>query len=81
MAAFAASGGQPAACAREVGERCEVVLTLLPSTGALDEVISGLGGLFAIRSGTPVVAECSTLPIAAKLAASERLAAARRDDA
>ena len=49
MAAFAASGGQPAACARDVGDRCEVVLTLLPSIAALDEVIAGPGGLCEVR--------------------------------
>jgi putative dehydrogenase len=72
MAAFAAAGGKPMSSPREVGEACEMVFTLLPSEAALHEVVSGFGEL---PSRSLVIAECSTLPIAAKTAARDRLAA------
>jgi L-threonate 2-dehydrogenase len=76
MAAFMALGGAPASSGGEIAACCDAILTLLPSIAALDEVVSGPNGLLAAASGTPVVAECSTLPISTKLAARDRLAAA-----
>jgi 3-hydroxyisobutyrate dehydrogenase-like beta-hydroxyacid dehydrogenase len=75
MAAFMTIGGTAASSAGELTARCDVILTLLPSVDALNEVVSGPNGLLAAGAGTPVIAECSTLPIAAKLAARDRLAA------
>ncbi|TMC77648.1 MAG: hypothetical protein E6J09_06855, partial [Chloroflexi bacterium] len=43
--AFAAAGGRRAASAREVAERVEIVLLLLPSSAALDAVTEGPDGL------------------------------------
>jgi 3-hydroxyisobutyrate dehydrogenase-like beta-hydroxyacid dehydrogenase len=67
----AVAGGQTASGPAEVGERCDVVVTSLPSAGALAEVVDDL------TSGTGhgyVTVETSTLPLADKLAAQRRLA-------
>ena len=64
-------GGARATSPTEVAERADIILTLLPSAAALQDVVSGLAQ--AARPGV-VVAECSTLPITDKLAARDRLA-------
>ena len=74
MAAFAGIGGKAAASPREVAERSELVLTLLPSAAALHDVVAGTNGLALAARGASVVAECSTLPIANKSDARDRLA-------
>lgn len=61
---------------REVAERCQVVLTCLPSEAALDAVVSGPGGLLESDRPGLVVVELSTLGVEAKrrqLAALEAL--------
>jgi 3-hydroxyisobutyrate dehydrogenase len=70
---FESMGGKIARSAREVAEQTEVVLTLLPSAAALQDVIDGPEGLDAARTGANVVAECSTLPIPVKSEAHGRL--------
>ncbi|HEY1941379.1 MAG TPA: NAD(P)-dependent oxidoreductase [Roseiarcus sp.] len=74
MAAFVRIGGKAAASPREVAERSELVLTLLPSAAALHDVVDGANGLTQAARGASVVAECSTLPIAIKTSARDRLA-------
>jgi len=72
MSELAAMGGTPADSASEVTDRVELVLTSLPSAAALLMTVDGIRS--RPRSGL-VVAELSTLPIAVKLDARERLAA------
>ncbi len=71
MAGFVALGGAPATSAREVAERVELVLTLLPSARALADVVAGLA---KAGGGARVDAECSRLPIATKIEARDLLA-------
>jgi len=71
--AFAAAGGRRAASAREVAERVEIVLLLLPSSAALDAVTEGPDGLArGVRKGTTVI-EMSTLRLHDKEALRGRL--------
>jgi len=70
---LAASGGTAAGSASEVADRAEILLTSLPSAGALAATVEGV--LKRPRSGL-VVAELSTLPIEVKVDARDRLAAA-----
>jgi 3-hydroxyisobutyrate dehydrogenase-like beta-hydroxyacid dehydrogenase len=57
-----------------VAERADLVLLSLPSVGALDEVVSGATGLTRNARPSLVVAELSTLPIAAKERSRDALA-------
>ncbi len=67
-------GGTVAASPRAVAEACEVVILSLPSAEALHAVVGAQDGLVAAASGT-IVVECSTLPLPAKRAAHDLLAA------
>ena len=71
LEAMAGMGGVAATSSKDVADQADVTLTLLPSAAALRDVVDGL--MQATRPGL-VVAECSTLPIADKLAARDRLA-------
>jgi putative dehydrogenase len=70
---LAAAGGTAARSASEVAAQAEVMLTSLPSAAALDATVTSL--LQEPRRGL-VVAELSTLPLAVKVGARDRLAAA-----
>lgn len=71
--AFEAEGGQRASSPAEVAMDRETIITSLPSVRALEEVVDGHGGLVSAGRSGLVVIETSTLPIAAKEAARERL--------
>ena len=73
MSEFAAAGGAPADSASEVADQAEIMLTSLPSAPALAATVAA--ALQKRRAGL-VIAELSTLPIAVKLDARDRLAAA-----
>jgi 3-hydroxyisobutyrate dehydrogenase-like beta-hydroxyacid dehydrogenase len=66
------AGGQPLRSAAEVAERARIVITSLPSSGALDAVAEEIS---RVRRGGLVV-ETSTLPIADKERARKRMARA-----
>jgi 3-hydroxyisobutyrate dehydrogenase-like beta-hydroxyacid dehydrogenase len=70
---LAAMGAVAARSAAEVAVASDVILTSLPSIAALEATVAAIAG--AGRRDL-VVAELSTLPIAAKLAARDALAAA-----
>jgi 3-hydroxyisobutyrate dehydrogenase len=76
MTAFEAAGGSPAASPRDVAERADLVVTSLPSGGALTEVVSGANGLAAAKCPGLAVFELSTVPLKAKLAEKAKLDAA-----
>jgi L-threonate 2-dehydrogenase len=69
--------GVPAQCPREVAERSDVVLTVLPSADALFEVISGADGLIAAGNENLIVADCGTFDLADKERCRGTLEAAR----
>jgi 3-hydroxyisobutyrate dehydrogenase-like beta-hydroxyacid dehydrogenase len=75
LEAFEAEGGRRTTSPAEVAERCDTLITSLPSVRAIDEVVGGEGGLVATSRDDLVVIEASTLPIDAKDAARERLRA------
>jgi 3-hydroxyisobutyrate dehydrogenase-like beta-hydroxyacid dehydrogenase len=74
--ALEAQGGQGALSARAVAQAAPVLITLLPSVHALEQVVAGEQGLVAAARPDLVLLECSTLPIAAKEAAQRTLATA-----
>ena len=70
---LSASGGEARSSVEVLAAEAPVILTLLPSAAALDEVTAAIGrGAFG-RSAPPVVAEMSTLSLAAKESAREAL--------
>ena len=72
MARLVEAGGTAAASSRAVGEAAPIVITSLPSVAALQDAIAGL---CASAGRGQIVIECSTMPLAAKEAAREALAA------
>jgi len=61
--ALAAQGGTAAASPREVAAQTDIVVTLLPSTAALEAVVQGPDGLLASQRAGLIVAEAGTFPI------------------
>jgi 3-hydroxyisobutyrate dehydrogenase-like beta-hydroxyacid dehydrogenase len=76
MQNFIDAGGIPAASARDVATQADVVITSLPSADAVTDVYTGADGIAGAERPGLVVFELSTVPIGAKLAAREKLAAA-----
>lgn len=72
MAALADIGGVPCDDAAQVAKAADVILMALPSATALEATVSQM--LPVLRAGQ-VLAEMGTLPIAAKQAACDRIAA------
>lgn len=75
MEAFEKAGGERAGSPREVAERTAIMITSLPSVGALKAAVSGNDGLTTAKGERQIVIECSTLPLTAKQEAFEALAA------
>ncbi len=73
---LAGKGGNVAKSPGEVASNADVVLTSLPSSAALDAVVTGDDGIAAAANTAAPVMECSTLPIEDKLRNHEALAAA-----
>jgi 3-hydroxyisobutyrate dehydrogenase-like beta-hydroxyacid dehydrogenase len=63
LAEFEKIGGVPARSAADVGAQAEVVLTCLPSTAALDEVVHGPQGLVHAARPGQIVAELGSHPV------------------
>lgn len=72
MTALADIGGVPCDDAAQVAKQADVILMALPSAAALEATVSQM--LPVLRAGQ-VLAEMGTLPIAAKQAACDRIAA------
>lgn len=72
LAAFQRAGGTPAASPREVALAADIVVSVLPSVQALDDVVFGADGLRAAGRAGLILVEASTLPLQDK----ERLRAA-----
>ena len=75
-AELAARGGDVAASPGAVAVAAGIVLTSLPSSAALDDVVCGDGGISGAGASGTIVMECSTLPIEDKQRNHEALAAA-----
>jgi 3-hydroxyisobutyrate dehydrogenase-like beta-hydroxyacid dehydrogenase len=60
---FAKIGGVPARSAADVGAQADVVLTCLPSTEALDDVVHGPHGLLHSARPGQIVAELGSHPV------------------
>lgn len=75
MDRLGAAGGTPLPTPRAVAEANSVIFLSLPSSQALDDAVSGPDGI-AAAAGRSIFIECSTLPLADKRAAADRLAEA-----
>lgn len=74
--AFADAGGEPASSPRDVAERARIIITSLPTPGALSAVMSGNDGIKTAKGAGQIVVECSTMPIELKQEAYDALTAA-----
>ena len=74
-AAFEKAGGRTVPGIAAMAKETDAIISLLPSVRALEVVVSGPLGIVASKVSNLVLIECSTLPIAAKLAARDALAA------
>lgn len=72
LAAFERAGGTPAPSPRAVAAAADIVISVLPSVGALDATVCGPQGLLAAERGGQILIEASTLPLQDK----ERIRAA-----
>jgi 3-hydroxyisobutyrate dehydrogenase len=63
LAAFEKVGGVPAGSAAEVAAAADIVLTCLPSTEALDDVVHGPHGLIHSARSGQIVAELGSHPV------------------
>jgi len=70
---LAGKGGKKAASPKEVADKTDIVITLLPSVTALDEVVWGKDGILASKHRGLIVVESGTLPLEDKLRAHEAL--------
>src|SRR6516164_4099540 len=66
LAEFEKIGGVPARSAADVGARADVVLTCLPSTEALDDVVHGPRGLVHSARAGQIVVELGSHPVSDK---------------
>lgn len=70
--AFERTGGTPATAPREVAMAADILISVLPSVQALEQVLCGPDGLLAAGRRNRILVEASTLPLQDK----ERLRAA-----
>jgi 3-hydroxyisobutyrate dehydrogenase-like beta-hydroxyacid dehydrogenase len=70
--AFAAMGGTVCASARAVAECADIIISVLPSVKALDDVVFGVDGLLAAKCPGQILIEASTLPLKDKLQVRDR---------
>lgn len=73
---FAGAGGTPCGSAVEVARKSDILLTSLPSAGALEDTVSGTAGLMSDPQPGQILAELSTLSIETKQKARDTLAGA-----
>lgn len=66
-------GGKGAASPKDVAGKTDIVITLLPSVAALDEVVWGKDGILASNHKGLIVVESGTLPLEDKLRAHAAL--------
>lgn len=61
--AFSRAGGTPVRSAREVAGHAAIIIAVLPSVAALDDVVSGDNGILASGRRDLILVESSTFPI------------------
>jgi 3-hydroxyisobutyrate dehydrogenase-like beta-hydroxyacid dehydrogenase len=66
MSEFAAAGGIPASSAKEVADRCSIILSCLPDNEALRSTVSGSAGVLHGSCNGRILVELSTLDINVK---------------
>src|ERR1700754_5175519 len=66
LAEFEKIGGVPAETPAEIGEQCDVVLSCLPGTEAMDEVVNGPKGLIHSARKGQIIVELGTHPVPEK---------------
>jgi 3-hydroxyisobutyrate dehydrogenase len=66
LAEFEKIGGVPAKSPAEIGAECDVVLSCVPSTEAMDEVVSGPKGLIHSARKGQIIVELGTHPVPEK---------------
>lgn len=71
--AFVTRGGKHVSSPAEVAACTDRIIVCLPNARALDEVVSGPGGLVAGARPGVVIAETSTLPLPVKMAAQQHI--------
>lgn len=76
MTEFVAAGGVPAVSPKAMAQTCDVIVTVLPDLGAVEEAICGANGILAAgRKGITSV-DLSTLPMSGKEALAAKVSAA-----
>ena len=63
---FSRAGGEAANSPRQVADTADVVICLLPTVQALDDVVTGPDGVLASRRAGLILVESSTLPLEEK---------------
>lgn len=63
LEAFSDAGGEVASSPRRVAEKADIIISVLPSVRALDEVVSGPDGILSAGRAGLILVESSTLPI------------------
>ncbi len=83
VAALVAAGGRGASSIAEVVARADVVITMVPDSPDVEEVLAGPGGVFAAADPGALVIDCSTIrpDVAARLERQGRAAGFRMLDA
>jgi len=76
VAALVGKGGKEAVSPGDIAEKTDIIITLLPSVAALDEVFWGPEGLLASNRRGLIVIESGTLPLEDKFRAHDAMKAA-----
>ncbi len=63
MEAFGSAGGTPCASPRAVAAGADLIVSVLPSVKALDDVVVGADGILAADRSGQILIEASTLPL------------------
>jgi 2-hydroxy-3-oxopropionate reductase len=69
--ALAEAGAEPASSAREVAERADVVITMLPDSAAVEDVVGGSDGVLAGASAGDLLIDMSTIHPTVSVAIAE----------
>ena len=60
---FSRAGGEAASSPRQVADKADVIISLLPTAQALDDIVTGRGGILTSRRQGLILVESSTLPL------------------
>ncbi len=72
MNAVVEAGGKAASCNKELGETCDVIITMVPNSPQVKEVMLGAEGLINVMSEGNIFVDCSSInPMASKEISAE----------